>query len=77
MATMISEVYNAFRSVGIAEDKARAAAEAIATESVATKSDISGLKFELQELRADQRLIKWMIGLVILVEIIPYLKAVL
>jgi hypothetical protein len=29
MATMISEVYDAFRSVGVPEDKARAAAEAL------------------------------------------------
>lgn len=30
MATMISEVYEAFRAVGVPEDKARKAAEAVA-----------------------------------------------
>ena len=44
MATMISEVYDAFRSVGIAEDKARAAAEALSEDQLATKADIVKLE---------------------------------
>lgn len=50
MATMISEVYDAFRSVGVPEDKARAAAEALSEEQLATKADIAKTE---QALRAD------------------------
>ena len=43
MTTMISEVYEAFLSVGVPKDVARKAAEALSSESLATKSDISTL----------------------------------
>ena len=55
MATMISEVYDAFRSAGVPEDKARQAAEALAAENLATKSDIN-------ELKATQKLHSWMLA---------------
>ena len=67
MATMISEVYDAFRSAGVPEDKARAAAEALSEEQLATKSDISKLDRELL-------VIKWMLGLVIVAVVIPLIK---
>jgi predicted nucleic acid-binding Zn-ribbon protein len=44
MSVMIAEVYEAFRETGVAEDKARAAATAIAD----FREDISGLKSSLQ-----------------------------
>jgi hypothetical protein len=44
MATMISEVYDAFRSAGVPEDKARAAAEALSEDQLATKADIARLE---------------------------------
>jgi hypothetical protein len=56
MTTMISEVYEAFRAAGVPEDKARLAAEALSSESLATKSDIARLDKELT-------LLKWMVGL--------------
>lgn len=52
---MISEVYDAFRAAGVPDDKARAAAEALSSENLATKADIS-------ELKATQSLHGWMIG---------------
>ena len=52
---MISEVYDAFRAAGVPDDKARAAAEALSSENLATKVDIN-------ELKATQRLHGWMIG---------------
>jgi hypothetical protein len=67
MATMISEVYVAFRSAGVPEDKARAAAEALSEEQLATKTDIAKLEKELH-------VIKWMLGLVIVAVVIPLLK---
>lgn len=56
MTTTISEVYEAFRAAGVPEDKARLAAEALSSESLATKSDIARLDKELT-------LLKWMVGL--------------
>ena len=40
MATMISEVYDAFRAGGTPEAQAREAAEALSAESLSTKGDI-------------------------------------
>jgi hypothetical protein len=69
MSTMISEVYEAFRSVGVTEDKARAAAEALTEDQLATKSDIARLEKELI-------VIKWMLGLVIVAVVFPLLKVI-
>ena len=55
MATMISEVYEAFRSAGVPDERAREAAEALSSENVATKSDVN-------ELKATQKLHSWMLG---------------
>lgn len=67
---MISEVFEAFRSVGVPEDKARAAAEALAEDQLATKSDISKLEKEILVL-------KWMVGVVIAAVVIPLLRPLL
>ncbi len=48
MTTMISEVYDALKSAGTDDDKARAATTALST-------DVTDLKSEV-------RLIKWMVG---------------
>ena len=55
MTVVISEVFKAFRSAGVPEDKAHEAAAALAAEYLAAKSDI-------HELKAAQRLHSWMIG---------------
>ena len=78
---MISEVYDAFLSVGVPDDHARRAAEALSADSSATKSDIQKLdkrlgdcatKSDIQKLdkridlvEAELRLIKWMLGFVL------------
>jgi hypothetical protein len=58
MTTMISEVYEAFRSVGVTDDKARAAAEALTDtfhDQMATKADISDVKAEIALSKAELR----------------------
>ena len=45
MTTMISEVYEAFRAIGVPEDKARKAAEALSTKTLATKTGVAILKW--------------------------------
>ncbi len=49
MATMITEVYEAFRKVGIPDPEAKHAAEALSAENVSTKADINGAEKRLGE----------------------------
>lgn len=51
MAVMVSEVYDALREIGVSEEKARAAAEAMAT-----------LEPQLTSIRSDLRVLKWQVG---------------
>ena len=51
---MIAEVYEAFISAGADEKKAKAAAEALSSEQLATRSDIIKIERELAVL-------KWMV----------------
>ena len=47
MATMITEVYEAFRKVGIPNPEAKQAAEALSAENVSTKADINAAEKSL------------------------------
>jgi hypothetical protein len=67
MAIVISEVYEAFRVVGVSEDSARKAAEALSSENLATKSDISDIQKELL-------VMKWMLAVVVAATVLPLLK---
>ena len=51
MTTMIAEVYDAFKSAGVEENKALAAATAIAD-----------YQKDIAELSGDVKLIKWIVG---------------
>lgn len=53
MTTMISEVYSAFRTAGVPEQDARKAAEALSSENLATKNDITEVKQEITEVKQD------------------------
>lgn len=80
MSTMIIEVYQAFRSVGIDEEKAQKAAQAISAESVATKGDLVGLEKRLSEqytkLDKEVHVMKWMLAIVVAATVLPLLKSV-
>jgi hypothetical protein len=61
VATMISEVYEAFVSAGAPEDKARKAAEALANyDTRFTKID-----GEILRVQSELTLVKWMVGFAI------------
>ena len=51
MATMITEVYDAFKAAGVDDDKARKAAEAIASYET-----------RFHDLKSDMAVLKWMVG---------------
>jgi len=77
MATMRYEVFDAFRAAGVPDDKARAAAEAMAEEHLATKGDVSILRQDIEKLNRELLVIKWMVGLVIAVQVVPLLRHLL
>jgi hypothetical protein len=78
MSTMIIEVYQAFRSVGIDEEKAQKAAQAISSESVATKGDIVAMEKRLsdQYIKLDKEVVvmKWMLAVIMAATVLPLLK---
>lgn len=80
MSTMIIEVCQAFRSVGIDEEKAQKAAQAISAESVATKGDLVGLEKRLSDqytkLDKEVHVMKWMLAIVVAATVLPLLKSV-
>jgi hypothetical protein len=58
MALMLGQLYEALRAGNVPDDKARAAAEEVANY----EGEIGGLRLELGEVKADVRLLKWMMG---------------
>ena len=73
MPTMISEVYEAFITAGVPQDKARQAAEALSADNLATKADIDllGKRMDadinlldkrMDGVQAQINLLKWMVG---------------
>jgi hypothetical protein len=62
---MIAEVYDALRSVGADDEKARAAATAVAESDrdiANLRLEMSGVRTEMAEIRGDMRPLKWMVG---------------
>jgi len=53
MSTMEAELFEPFRSAGVADDKASASAQALSRRDV-----------DVASLRADVELLKWMVGFV-------------
>ena len=70
MSIMVAEVYEAFISVGIKAEKAKAAAIALSRESktesqeVKTdlKEDIQEIKIRIQKMDKELAILKWMVG---------------
>jgi hypothetical protein len=66
MATMISEVYDAFIASGAPEDKAREAAEAMAAYDGRfnkIEGDLGMIRGDINMIRGDINLLKWMNGI--------------
>jgi hypothetical protein len=63
MTTMIPEIYEAFRAADVPADKTRLAAEALNSESLATKSDIARLETGIRRPDRELAIVKWMLGL--------------
>jgi hypothetical protein len=61
MELMIAEVYDALKDAGVSDEKARAAARAIASY----ESRFADMRNEFTEIRGMQRLHSWMLGAII------------
>lgn len=61
MSTMIIEVYDAFKSAGATEEKATAAAKAIADDD----NRFNKVEAELGSIKGELTALKWMVGIVI------------
>jgi len=75
MSTMISEVYDALKDAGAAEEKARAAAEVLSNyESRFTKieSDLAAFRAEV---RGEFTLLRWMVGFLLAIGVTLLFKA--
>ena len=91
MTVMVAEIYDALRGVGVADDAARRAAEAVADNRSGLRDEIAGLRAEtraefgklrqemrdgdnalrldIQGLRGELTLLKWMTGLSIAISL--------
>ena len=65
MSVMVTEVYDAFLSAKADEQKARAAATAIAASDDVHSNRYQELRSDIQKLQGEMTLLKWMMGLVI------------
>ena len=74
MTSMILEIYDALKAAGAPEDKAKTAARAFGQQNALTKADIRGVEKELVRIDKELFTLKWMVGVVIAVDVIPLLK---
>ena len=65
MTTRITEVYDALKSAGADEEKARAAAQAIASHQQETTELRTEMRTGFAEIRGELKLLKWMMGLLL------------
>jgi hypothetical protein len=65
VATMISEIYDAFIAAGTPEDKARKAAEALTNYD----QRFDRVEREMLRTQAELTLLKWMVGFVIALDV--------
>ena len=62
MSAMITEVYDALRSAGVDEDKAKSAASAMFNYDLATRGDILALDNRLTQIGKDVQFMKWCVS---------------
>ena len=63
MSKAVLEIYKALKLAGVPDDKAQAAAKAVA--EISQEDRLSRIENELIEIKGEIKLIKWMLGLII------------
>lgn len=66
---MQSEVFKAFRSIDVPEDKAFKAAEALSRRDPDLSSDLKTLRTDVGALKTDVAVFKWMLGFVLALQV--------
>jgi hypothetical protein len=77
MAAMISEVYDALREVGVSEEKARRAAEAVAVQEprlTPIEARLNALQSRLSGVASRLTFIQWQIGIIAALQIAILVK---
>jgi len=75
MSTMLIEVYEALKDAGVSDEKAIRASEALSKNETLTKTDIIALEKQIMLVQSEQKLMKWMLGLILIAVVVPLLKA--
>ena len=70
MSAIVKEVYDAFLDAGASEQKAAAAAKALADYD----ERFVQINDRFNKVESDLLILKWMVGLVIVVNVVPMLK---
>ena len=70
MSAIVKEVYDAFLDAGASEQKAAAAAKALADYD----ERFGQINDRFNKIESDLLILKWMVGLVIVVNVLPMLK---
>ena len=80
METVTFDTHQAVKAItrsGLNDTQAEAIVTTITTamnQSLATKSDILSLKVDMEALKGEMLVLKWMVGVIIVVEVLPHLK---
>ncbi len=73
MSVMNKEIFEALLEAGATSEKASEAAKSVADY----KEDIGQLNQKLAVIKGDLTVLKWGVGLIIAVEVIPYIKTLI
>ena len=80
METVTFDTHQAVKAItrsGLNDAQAEAIVTTITTamnQSLATKSDFLALKVDMEALKGEMLVLKWMVGVIIVVEVLPHLK---
>ena len=80
METVTFDTHQAVKAItrsGLNDTQAEAIVTTITTamnQSLATKSDFLALKVDIEALKGEMLVLKWMVGVIIVVEVLPHLK---
>ena len=82
MSSIPLELYRALQDAGIPDTQAQAAAKSVwDANQLASKSDVHRLENKIDriegELKGELKLVKWMLAIVIIVNVIPFLQQAL
>nr|VFJ54038.1 MAG: hypothetical protein BECKFM1743C_GA0114222_101333 [Candidatus Kentron sp. FM]VFJ54401.1 MAG: hypothetical protein BECKFM1743A_GA0114220_101312 [Candidatus Kentron sp. FM]VFK10861.1 MAG: hypothetical protein BECKFM1743B_GA0114221_101583 [Candidatus Kentron sp. FM] len=73
MTTMVVELYDALKEAGTSEESAKKAAGVMADYDNRFESRFDSMDRELSDIKGEMKLHRWMLALIILAEVAPFL----